>query len=67
MARKDVEPIQVHVPKGKREQIREYASSLGLELSDYVRGLIEKDMRENDGGIDLEVNRGGWRGGTEKP
>ena len=57
----DVEPIEIHVPLGKREVIKNYATSRGLEVSEYIRGLIEADMQEHNGAIDLKVEPGAPR------
>lgn len=57
MPRKNVEPLQVHVPTGMRIKIKEYAKKHG-GLSNYIRTLIEADMNEHNGPIDLEVERG---------
>ena len=45
-----------------RDQIAEYAALKGYKiLSDYLRSLIEADMRANGVKIDLSVDRGGYR------
>lgn len=61
MARTDVEPVEFYVPIGLRAEIRKHAKSLDLSVSEYVRRLVEKDMGENNGGIDLSVGHGGDR------
>lgn len=61
MGRKDVEPVEFYVPIGKREAIRKHANAHNLSVSEYVRALVEKDMHENDGDIDLTVRAGGKR------
>jgi hypothetical protein len=61
MARKHVKPIQVHLPPGTEEQIKAHAKEQNLELSEYVRRLIEADMRAAGIEISLKVQRGGFR------
>lgn len=64
MPRKDVEPLQIHVPAGTRNVIVDYAESKGLNVSEYVRRLIEADMRGKDKpNISLKVTRPGNRRG----
>jgi hypothetical protein len=62
MPRKNIEAIQIHVPQGTREKIKSYAESKKYAVfSDYIRELIEKDMRAAGVDIDLNVDRGGYR------
>ena len=62
MPAKNVEPLHISVPKGKREQITDHAKKRGyLIYADYIRELIERDMRKHHEPIDLEVDRGGDR------
>lgn len=58
MARKHVEPIQVHVPEGAAAKIQAFAKSLDMEMSDYIRRVVETDMRAHGQDISLEVRRG---------
>lgn len=62
MPAKNVEPLHISVPKGKREQITDYAKKRGYPVyADYIRELIERDMRKHKEAIDLDVDRGGDR------
>jgi hypothetical protein len=63
MPRKDVKPIQIHVPPGTRELITAHAQTRGMSLSEYVRRLVEADMRANGNDISLKVEPGGPRRG----
>ncbi len=38
--------IKLRVPKGKREEYKEYAASKGCSLNSLLIELIEKDMAE---------------------
>lgn len=42
----DLDPVQFHVPKGTRARIKAHAEAQGLEVSDYLRQLIEQDMNK---------------------
>lgn len=42
-----VEDIKIRVPKGKREEYKEFAEKEGKSLNRYIIDLIEKDMKEN--------------------
>ncbi len=57
MPRKNVEPMQFHVPIGMRAKINQYAEKRG-GLSHYIRSLIEADMNEHNGPVDLAVKKG---------
>lgn len=62
MPRKNVELIQIHVPIGAREKITTCAKNKGYPVtSDYIRTLIEADMKTQCEDIDLSVDRGGDR------
>lgn len=62
MARKDVEPMQIHVPIGARKRITDYSKKRGYPVyAEYIRKLIEADMQSNGEEIDLTVDRGGDR------
>lgn len=39
--------INLTVPKGKRQEIREYAEKRGESVNGYINRLIEEDMRKN--------------------
>lgn len=55
MARTNVEPVEFYVGIGKRELVKRYASGKGLSMSEYVRQLVERDMRDNGVRIDLQA------------
>lgn len=38
------EQIQIRVPKGEKDRIKEYAESIGKSLNGYITELIERDM-----------------------
>ena len=45
-----------------RERINAFAASQGYKVtSDYIRNLIETDMKAKGADIDLSVDRGGYR------
>lgn len=68
VARKNVEPIQIYVPTGAKEQIRAFAKAKGFDvLGDYVRGLIQYDMAQSGEVVDLDVDRGGDRRSQDEP
>lgn len=54
----DNKPMQFHVPPGTRDLIKAYAARRFPVFSDYVRSLIEADMRAAGEDIDLGVSRG---------
>lgn len=66
MPRKEgMQPIHILVSEADRERIKHFAKAHGYKgISDYIRHLIEQNMNEAGETIDLEVDRGGWRGGT---
>lgn len=54
--------VCIVVTNDNRDQIAEYAAQKGYRIvSDYLRSLIEEDMRANGVKIDLSVDRGGYR------
>jgi len=54
--------VCVVVSDENRDMIAEFAMQKGFKIiSDYIRGLIEADMRANGVKIDLTVDRGGYR------
>lgn len=61
MARTNVENVEFYVPIGKREIIRQHAKDRGLTVSEYLRQLVEADMRKHKQPIDLSVTA------TERP
>jgi hypothetical protein len=42
-----VDRLEIVVPKGEKEKIKTYVKSKSVKLSDYVFGLISKDMEQN--------------------
>ena len=42
------EDIKIRVKKGERERYKNIAESKGLSLNQYVIGLIEADIRNNE-------------------
>ncbi len=60
-----MQPIHILVSEADRDRIKNFAKAHGYKgTSDYIRHLIEQNMHEAGETIDLEVDRGGWRGGT---
>jgi len=58
----DMTAISVAVSNENRDIIGEYAAQKGFKIiSDYIRSVIEADMRANGVKIDLSVDRGGYR------
>lgn len=41
-----VERIRIRVTCQEKEQLRAHASSLGLNISSYIRALIAQDVKE---------------------
>ena len=39
--------INLTVPKGKKQEIREYAEKRGESVNGYINRIIEEDMRKN--------------------
>ena len=67
MARKDgMTPIHILVSEENRARINAFAARKGHKVTaDYIRKLIESDMRADGEDINLAVDRGGWRRGKE--
>lgn len=42
--------ITIRVTPDYQRELKTYLASKGLTIQDYVRGLIDKDMKENKGG-----------------
>lgn len=40
------ERIRVRVTKEEKDALREYCSSIGYDVSGYIRALIEQDRKE---------------------
>lgn len=66
MARKGVEPLTVYVPLGAKSVIADYTRAKRMSISDYVRDLIERDLRANGLEVDLGVLPGGPRPEDDK-
>jgi hypothetical protein len=65
----DMTTVSIAMSVDNRDLMGEYAAMKGYRIiSDYIRSLIEADMRANGVKIDLSVDRGGYRirGGGEK-
>lgn len=41
---KNYDRIELIVPKGRKDLIKEHAKELGVSVADYINKLIEKDM-----------------------
>lgn len=39
--------INIFLPKGTKDKIKNRAKEQGLTLSEYIRGLISKDLNED--------------------
>jgi hypothetical protein len=42
-----VDRLEIVVPKGEKDKIKAYAKSKSVKLSDYVFGLISKDIEQS--------------------
>ena len=45
-ARQNYDTIKLYVPKGKREEIREFAAARGESLNSFVIRLIDEAMKK---------------------
>jgi len=67
------ERLQLLVPRKLKERVERHAKKLGVSIGEYVRRLIEADLREQKGGsskIDFPfgknpIHTGRRRGSTE--
>lgn len=41
---KNYDRIELIVPKGRKDLIKEHSKELGISVADYINKLIEKDM-----------------------
>jgi hypothetical protein len=58
----DMTTVSIAMSIENRDVLGEYAAQKGYRIvSDYLRSLIEADMRANGVKIDLTVDRGGYR------
>lgn len=59
-------PIYILVSEENRSRINAFAAKKGHKVTaDYIRNLIESDMRADGEDINLSVDRGGWRRGKD--
>jgi hypothetical protein len=63
----DMKPIHILVSEENRDRINKFAKGKRRfkTTADYIRSLIESDMRANGAEIDLTVDRGGYRERTD--
>ena len=40
-----LDDIKLHVPKGKKEELRKHASSMGMSLNAFILSAIEEKIR----------------------
>lgn len=40
--------LTLNLPKGKKEEYKNYATSKGLSLTELISNLIEADMKKNN-------------------
>lgn len=58
--------LQVYMIGEAIEAITEHAKQLGYKtMTDYLRALIEEDMKKHGKTIEFGIERGGWRGGPK--
>lgn len=43
-----VEDIIIRVKKGRKDEVRTYAQSLGMSMNAYINSLIEKDLGQSN-------------------
>jgi hypothetical protein len=59
---KGMTSINILMSPENNEKIKAFASQQGFKIVvDYIRHLIETDMRSKGSDMDLSVNRGGYR------
>jgi hypothetical protein len=59
---KGMTSINILMSPENNEKIKEFATQQGFKIIvDYIRHLIEVDMKAKGADIDLSVNRGGYR------
>jgi hypothetical protein len=59
---RDMTSVGIVMSLENRDLISEYATQKGYKvMSDFIRSLIEAEMRANGVKIDLSVDRGGYR------
>lgn len=51
--------IQLVVPKGQREVIKDHAAALGVSVNAYILSLVEADLARGTGGVSAEAVGGG--------
>jgi hypothetical protein len=58
----DASSITLLMSAENRDKINAFAAEQGFKVTaDYIRGLIEADMKAKGAEIDLAVDRGGYR------
>lgn len=58
----DASSITLLISSENREKINAFAASQGFKITaDYLRSVIEADMKAKGAEIDLSVDRGGYR------
>lgn len=58
----DMTSITLLLSFENRDKINAFATEHGFRVTaDYIRGLIEADMKSKGADIDLSVDRGGYR------
>jgi predicted DNA binding CopG/RHH family protein len=45
--KKNYDRINLTVPKGKKDEIKKRASSLGKSVNDYINSLINADLQQS--------------------
>ena len=50
--------IQLVVPKGQREVIKDRAAALGVSVNAYILGLVAADLAGGTGGVSAEAVEG---------
>ena len=53
--------LNILIPKGKGEIVKDLADTDGLSTADYIRSLIEKDAEQKKVKLDLRVAQHGGR------
>lgn len=65
--KKGMVPLHILVTEHDREMIKQQAEARGFKITaDYIRHLIESDMKSNGLDVDLGVDRGGYRRSENK-
>ncbi len=66
------ERLQLLLPKQLKQNLQKHAKRLGVSIGEYVRSLIETDLRRNDGECEVDfpfgknpIRTGRTRGSVE--